>query len=318
MTVYIDIIFLYNFLIDWILLWSTTFVLKHRVKWYRLTIGSGIGALYTIVLFFPSLSALYTFLSKLLLAAVMVFSTFGYHRIRVFLQRLLIFYLVSFVMGGGLLGLHYLLRTESQIISGIVMTNSGGFGTPITWLFICIGFPLIWWLSGKGIRHMKENNRKLALRVKVEILLMEQVVITCNGLVDTGNQLYEPITRTPVMIADLNLFEQCLPNRLFQAIKEKTDFSTDSSFLELDDKWLPRVRLIPFRSVSRGMDLLLAVRPDLVRIQSQGQTMETTKVLIGLNPVALSSDGSYQAIVHPVLIENEEVQLDTNANKKAI
>jgi len=317
-TVYVDIIFLYNFLIDWILLWSTTFVLKHRVKWYRLAIGSGIGALYTIVLFFPALSALYTFLSKLLLAAVMIFCTFGYHRLRVFLQRLLIFYLVSFVIGGGLLGIHFLMRTESQIISGIVMTSSGGFGTPVTWLFILVGFPLIWWLSGKGVRHLKENNRKLALRVQVEILLMEQVVITCNGLVDTGNQLYEPISRTPVMIADLSLFEKCLPSMLFQAVQAKTDFSTNSSFLELDDKWLSRVRLIPFRSVSRGMDLLLAIRPDLVRIHSQGQTMETNKVLIGLNPVALASDGSYQTIVHPSLIESGDIQSDTNNTKKAI
>ena len=66
--------------------------------------------------------------------------------------------------------------------------------------------------------------------------------------------------------------------------------------------------MIPYRSVSRGMDLLLAIRPDLIRVNANGCEYETTRVLIGLNPVSLSSDGSYRAIIHPSLINDEFVR----------
>ena len=155
MIVYLDVIFLNNFLIDLILLWSTAHIFKLRPKWYRLILGAGIGAGYTIFIFFPVLSQFYTSLMKFGLSVLMVFTVFGYHRLIVFGRRLLVFYMVAFVLGGGLLGINYLLQTESEIISGMVMSRSGGFGTPVTWAFIAIGLPILWWFSGKGLRSIK-------------------------------------------------------------------------------------------------------------------------------------------------------------------
>lgn len=315
MTVYLDLIFLTNFLIDWILLWSTAFVLKLRPRWYRLGLGAGLGATYTLVIFFPYMSSLFTFFTKLIFSALMVLCAFGFYRLKAFLERILTFYMVAFVLGGGLLGLHYASQTESEVLSGIVLTQTGGMGTSITWGFIMIAFPVLWWLSGRALKQLKDTNRKAAFYVDMEIRVHEQAV-ACRGLIDTGNQLYEPITRWPVTIVDLNLFEELLPPTLFQAIKEKQDLSSHELLLNLDDEWLNKIRVIPYRSVSRGMDLLLAIRPDKVRISLEGTTYETKKALIGLNPEALSSDGSYQAIVHPKLTD-ESIRIqetDTNSN----
>ncbi|RXT15015.1 sigma-E processing peptidase SpoIIGA [Ammoniphilus sp. CFH 90114] len=302
MTVYLDLIFLTNFLIDTILLWSTAFVLKLKPRWYRLGLGAAIGATYTLVIFFPYINGLFTFFTKLLFSALMVFCTFGYHRIGAFLQRILCFYMVAFVLGGGLLGLHFFLQTESEILSGIVFTQTGGLGTSITWGFILIAFPCLWWLSGRALRQLKENNRKATFYVELEVFINEQA-IACRGLIDTGNQLYEPITRWPVTIMDLNLFKEVLPEKLYATVKDKKDLSSHDIFPDVEDDWLQKVRIIPYRSVSRGMDLLLALRPDKVRLIQDGEIYETKRVLIGLNPVPLSSDGSYQAIVHPQFID---------------
>ncbi len=321
MTVYLDLIFLTNFLIDWILLWSTAFVLKLRPRWYRLGLGAGLGATYTLVIFFPYLTSLFTFFTKLFFSALMVFCAFGFYRLQVFLERILTFYMVAFILGGGLLGIHYALQTESEVFSGIVLTQTGGMGTSITWGFIIIAFPVLWWLSGRALKQLHVTNRKAVFFVDVEIKVNEQAV-TCRGLIDTGNQLYEPLTRWPVTIADLHLFEEVLPPALYQAIKNKEDLSSHELLFNLDDSWLNKVRIIPYRSVSRGMDLLLALRPDQVRISLDGTTYETKKALIGLNPQALSSDGSYQAIVHPQMtdesIRTQGTDHDANLPKQAM
>ncbi len=307
MTVYLDIILIYNFLIDGLLLWATAYILKLRPKWYRVAAGASLGASYTIVIFFPTLSMIFTFLSKLLLSILMVLCVFGFHRIVVFFRRLLFFYLVAFILGGGLLGTHYILQSESEILSGIMVTHSGGVGTPVTWSFIAIGFPVLWWLSGKGLQQLKEGNRKASLYTQVEVEIKGQTV-SCTGLLDTGNQLFEPITRIPVTIMDVTLFREHLPAELYEYVITHEDWSS-TSFMDLDDHWLQRIRMIPYRSVSRGMDLLLAIRPDQVKILSDGKWYLTTRALIGLNPVSLSSDGSYQAIVHPSLVAEEHLVL---------
>jgi stage II sporulation protein GA (sporulation sigma-E factor processing peptidase) len=300
--IYLDIIFLYNFLIDWILLWSTAYVLKVKPKWYRYLIGALIGALYTIMLFFPSLSVFYTLLAKFCLSVIIVYSTFGYYRLSVFLKRLSAFYLVGFLLGGGLLGIHNLLQSENTILSGIVMTHSTGFGTPITWLFIFISFPTLWILSGKSFRQLTYTSKKANYFAEVEIYFSNQV-IRCRGLLDTGNQLYEPITRIPVSIFDVDLFKDVLPYSFYCQVKEKRNLHIDLFDVELGDDWMQRIRLVPYRGVSREMDLLLALRPDRLILTTTEGTFECSRALIGLNPVSLSSDGSYQAILHPQLVE---------------
>ncbi|RKD24678.1 sigma-E processing peptidase SpoIIGA [Ammoniphilus oxalaticus] len=312
MTVYLDIILIYNFLIDWLLLWSTAYILKLKPKVYRLVLGACLGASYTMVLFFPVMSGFYTFLSKLLLSMCMILTVFGFHRLYVFFQRWLVFYLVAFVLGGGLLAIHFFLQSESEVISGIVVTQSSGVGTPITWGFIALCFPLVWWLSGRGIKQMRESNRKAVYYGDVEVMI-DGAAIRCKGLIDTGNQLYEPITRIPVTIIDLICFQDHLPSPLFESIKQREDLSSSSSFMQLEDVWLQRIRMIPFRSVSRGMDLLLAIRPDSIRIETTEGYYETSRVLIGLNPTSLSSDGSYQAIIHPALVTDEHGKHNQNS-----
>ena len=140
-------------------------------------------------------------------------------------------------------------------------------------------------------------------------LTIKGETISCRGLLDTGNQLYEPITRIPVTIMDLDLFQNILPKNIYESVKQLKDYQVQADFLEMDDEWLQRIRMIPFRSVSRGMDLLVALRPDKITIVTNNGCFETSKVLVGLNPVALSSDASYQAIVHP-RVTDEEYQLE--------
>lgn len=304
MTVYLDIILIYNFLIDWLLLWTVAYILKLRPKPIRIVLGACVGASYTMVLFLPAIPGLYTFFSKLMLSMCMILTVFGFHRLYVFLHRLLVFYLVAFLLGGGLIGIHYFLQSESEVWSGIVVTQSSGAASPMTWGFIAICFPFVLWLSKKGLKQMKDSGRKAALYAVARVTINDETIV-CKGLIDTGNQLHEPITRIPVMIIDLARLKEHLPALLYETVMREEPFSASSMFAQLEDHWLQRLRLIPYRGVAKGMDLLVAIRPDRIKIETNEGDYETTRVLIGLNPNRLSSDGSYEAIIHPSLINDE-------------
>ena len=44
---------------------------------------------------------------------------------------------------------------------------------------------------------------------------------------------------------------------------------------------------------------MLAIKPDQVKVRNNEQWITTSKVLVGMDGGKLSSDGAYQAILHP-------------------
>ncbi|MNJ63845.1 Sporulation factor SpoIIGA [compost metagenome] len=79
------------------------------------------------------------------------------------------------------------------------------------------------------------------------------------------------------------------------------DWADDESF-----PWRDRLRLVPYRGINKGSQFMLALKPDEVCVVRDGQKVVTTKVLIGLDGGQLSSEKTYRAIIHPVLMEGME------------
>ncbi len=309
MVVYLDIILLLNFAIDTLLLWFTAFFRKERVVWWRLLLAAAFGTTYIAFFFFPTFAGLYQWAVKLIFSILMLLIAFGYSKLVGLIQNLCIFYFVAFVFGGGVFGLEYLLSTQSQIVGGILITHNDGFGmgTKPTFAVILAGFIAIYFLSKRSYHAIQEPRRVEAFLVDVVIKLGGQSII-CRGLVDTGNQLFEPVTRIPVMVVNSHLLEHILPPRLLSHIvRDKSNLDGLDDLLEaLPDEWHAQIRLVPFRSVSRGMDFMVAVKPEQVLVMQNGKRFETNRVLVGLNPIPLAGDNKYQAIVHPALIQQAE------------
>jgi stage II sporulation protein GA (sporulation sigma-E factor processing peptidase) len=305
-VVYLDIILLLNMAIDTLLLWFTAYFRKERVVWWRIAVASLFGSTYLVFFFFPAFSSMYQWSVKLLFSILMLWIAFGNRRLLAFTQNLIIFYFVAFVFGGGVFGLQYFLAPRNEIVNGLVVTHNDGFGVGFkpTLAILVFGFAFVFVLGRKSYRAIQEPRRIDSFLVDVVVTLAGERVI-CRGLVDTGNQLHEPITRIPVMIMESRMLSHLLPPPLLRQTDENGGVweKLDGYWEELPLEWQSRVRLIPYRSVSRGMDFLLAIKPDHVMLLQGGTRYETEKVLIGLNPIPLAADGQYQAIVHPAMME---------------
>ena len=99
MKVYIDLVLILNFLIDLIVLITTSYVLKRNIKNIRLILGALVGSLTTLFLFIK-LSSVTLFLLKVVISILMTITTFSYRNIRYTLKNISYLYIVSIILGG--------------------------------------------------------------------------------------------------------------------------------------------------------------------------------------------------------------------------
>ena len=301
MVFYADIILLLNLVIDYFILLATAKILNLNYKPARLISGAGIGAVYSLVFFIQSLSFFHIFLSKILLSLVIVWLSFGFKHLFLFIQTLAVFYVVSFVTGGGVLAFQYLFNIEHTVINGIYVSKTSSPFMVIS--IIVIVFFAILLFSNKTIKSIKRKNNIANKIIDLKIIIGNHSC-ECRGLIDTGNQLYDPITRKPVMVIEAEELSFLPP--IIKTAYQKGEFRLEL-FNEvsehLEENWLKRINFVPFRTVLKGMSFLLTIRPDKVVITTEtGNEFSTAEVLVGLDYGKLSNDRSYQAIIHPELI----------------
>lgn len=304
MVVYIDLIFMTNLLIDGTLLWLTSWMRKIKTPWWRISLSATLGALYVIMMFVPELTFMYTFLIKFGLSLVMLWIAFGFGSLQHYMRNMGAFYIINFAAAGGIIGIHYLLQNSGDLWSGIWFTTSGGlsFELKIGFWFTVIVFIIVILL----FKIVQSSKRKLDSRhvyfadVKVNI---GGEYVECTGLLDTGNQLCDPLTRIPVMVMEVSLWKDYLPASWIDKLAEG---EADKLVMELGAEsnfaWQDRLRLVPYRGVNRGAAFMLALKPDSVEICMDGNLSITTRVLIGLDGGTLSAEKAYRAIIHPDLI----------------
>ncbi len=304
-SIYLDVIWLLNFFFDALLLLLTAMILKRKIVKWRILVGSFIGSLLVLLVVSPFAEIGSHPVTKLLFSIVIVGVAFGYKRFRYFLQGLLTFYFATFMIGGGMIGVHYFLEFDVQVFDGTIITQSTGYGNPISWGFVLIGFPLLWYFSKNRMDDIetKQVFYDQIVTVKLEI---DDVILHLQGLVDSGNQLFDPITKSPVMILDTTKYEELFPKALMEQSKNIELLTNDSS--TESHKWESRVRLIPYRGVGQEHQFLLAVKPDRITIYHGNEENIVKKGLVAFNHTTLSTDGEYDCIVHPKMLVSSSIQ----------
>lgn len=309
-VVYIDLVFLLNLVIDASLLLVTAWMRKQKLIIWRIIVSAVVGALYVVMMFLPELSFMFTFLVKFLFSVIMLWIAFGFESLQHYLRNMGAFYIVNFAAAGGILGVHYLLQDAGELWNGIWYTASGGLGFSLkvgTLFTLILFFVVLFWF--KRVIGTRQRQEKMATYLVDVQAILGEAVVHCKGLIDTGNQLTDPLSRLPVMVMEAKLWEKHFPAALRGQL---TAERADNLILEWAEEagsfpWPDRLRLVPYRGINKGTQFMLALKPDEVTIRWDGREHRTAKVLIGLDGGRLSAEGSYEAIVHPALTEGAEV-----------
>ena len=135
MTLYLDLIFLINIWFDFLLLMTTSILLKRNVKFKRIILGSLVGGITIFILFIP-FNNVTLFLFKLIVSFLMMVITFSFKNLKYTLSNLSYFYLTSIILGGGM----YLLSDSlSYSSNGLLLYNNHEFN----YLVLLILSPII-------------------------------------------------------------------------------------------------------------------------------------------------------------------------------
>lgn len=191
MKVYIDLVMILNFFIDFILLMSVSIILKRNVRIIDLFKGAFIGGLSILFLFF-NINSILLFLFKIIISIVMTISTFKYRSFKYTLINLLYLYMSSIILGGFL----YLLNLEfSYKHIGIVFFNNG---LSVNFIVLLILSPIILFAYVKEARILKFNYSNY---YNIEIYLNNRKY-KYTGYMDTGNVLVDSLTKKSVILID--------------------------------------------------------------------------------------------------------------------
>lgn len=303
MIMYVDLIFMLNFVIDAALLCVVAWTLKLKPKRWRVAASAAIGASYVIMIFFPKASILFTLFCKVIMSCLMVWVAFGFVSLQHYFRCMMVFYFVNFIAAGGIYGIQNALRSSNEVINGILLAQSGGSDARAGLMFLILAFAAVLLFYKNSFRIFTRTKQLQQYIADVHIYL-DSFHSVCKGLIDTGNRLVDPLTKCPVMIIEAQHWEDWLPQEWLECIRS-SDVSGVLERIGTDEgEWNERIRIVPYRSVNRDSQFMLAFKPDKVVVCHQAARFETHKVLIGLEGGKLSSDGSYTAIIHPQLVEH--------------
>lgn len=234
MEMYIDLFFIFNVIMDYIIIMSTSILLKRRTSYIRMILSSLIGGISSLVLF----TSLNKIVIEIVSIVIMVLISFGYKGIRYLINNILYMYILSTLLGGIL----YLFN---------IKVSNSMFLTYLIIIVISIEIMILYIKENKKMRSIYNNY------YRVDIYFKDREKLSLIGFVDTGNNLYDPYKKRPVII---------VPNKY---IKE--------------DKYI----LVPYHTIN-GNGLLKCIKPDIIFIDGIGYK---GNVLIGFSDSFNFGDG---------------------------
>lgn len=174
-------------------------------------------------------------------------------------------------------GLFFLLLV-TVCFSGILEMLIGLFGFPL--IAGTVVSVLLLDVTGRFLLKQKVLQDSL---VMVRLQWEERSEILC-GMIDTGNQLEEPLTRRPVSIIEASLAKRLLGD----AWEERRGFY-----------------LIPYHSIGAERGWMRGVTIDEMTVKVSGNTAVIKRPILAIYEGELSAGKRYQMILHPLHVQPE-------------
>ena len=308
MTVYLDVVLLENLCMNYIILFATGYLMKIKMNHIRVIIASFLGGIYAIVSYMEILPIYSNFFMKILLSIGMVYLAFGAKNVKSILKQLIIFYLTSFAFGGCAFALLYFVKPEN-----ILMRNGvygGTYPIKIALLGGLIGF-IITYIAFKVIKN-KLSKKDIIYDIAIEI---DKKQVQVKAMLDTGNMLKDPITQTPVIVVEKERLYGILPSSLLDHLENMIGGEGENILSSSEEeKYLHKLRMIPFHSIGKQNGLMLGIKADKVEIL-QEENIINDNVIIGIFNQSLSKNHHYSALIGLDILERSETN-EPIANSK--
>lgn len=250
-VLYIDVLFLINFVMDCLVLNTLRIIMKGKTTWLKIGAAGAAGALWACA------AAVWNFLPvfvEILLTWLAVSSLMIKIAFPVYSMQELIKYLAGLYLAAvSLAGLAYAFYQHTHF-----------------WIF----YTACAYLFSLGLWHIFLEVRQRIRHLYPVTLSYRGQTRTFQALIDTGNHLYEPVSRRPVHILD---YQAC------------------AGFCEQ----VTGVVCIPFQSVG-GQGMMPGIYLDSMVVEKNGTYTTINKPLVAISRQPLSPGGEYQMLLNEI------------------
>lgn len=290
MTIYVDVIFLENLIINYIILYTTAIIAKIKLKYLKILFGSLIGAIYSIIYYILNITIYSNFVVKIVLSVIIIYISFTPKDIKNLFKQVLYFYLVSFVFAGAALGIIYMVNSQNiNIQNGVLI----GDYTIIT---ILIGIIIAYIITVFTFKLIKSKISKKDLVCAISIKIKGEKVET-KAMVDTGNLLREPITGTAVVVMEHTLFYNVIPKEILNNIENILGGDLSQIPENIRNEYISKLKVIPFSSLGKQNGMLLGIKADCIEINYKDEIIKKDNIIIGIYNKSLTKRGEYRSLI---------------------
>ncbi len=289
-VIYADTLFLFNFLMNTLILIITAKFLHTEIGCLRIGAAAALGAVYSVLMFFPQYRILYTLIIKAAALFGIEYLAFGGKGVWRIVKNFLVFLLVNISLGGAVLALIFL--TDFGTAVGSVVTGGGIYMnmSPFILIFAAAGTYIL-----LGV-YQNMSKRKLLQKSLTQRITIEYKGKTAevNIFMDTGCFLRDPVTDAPAMVVEYKTVKWLLSDA------EQKIIEGGENVMNAYENGL---RVLPFSTLG-GDNMIFGIAADI-----SGARLKKNKVTVGITTdKAFGED--YSGIINPEMLLQEEEKME--------
>lgn len=284
MEVYIEDVFIDNFIINFILLFTTAKIMHLDARWWQLALATLLGVGASILTLFISITGVALVGFKLLLSILMVLCICTHPSLQKFFLAYLAFLCLTFIIGGACLAL-------ALTIGEVFISESGQVSYTLALpmgFIIGIAFGLAYIIA------------KLFVSLKNRLLRQNFMFsATLNGFkikafLDTGNRLCDPATGKPITIISFEYFEKIFKDVSLATIilRKKCDKLRDMHFIKAN-------------TIAPDARDIMVFCVDTLNLSQNKEKITIKNALLGLSFAGIGKSLDCGLLLNPLLLNGE-------------
>ncbi len=285
MPVYADVLFVINGFINYLLLLLARKFLKVQTSRLRMLFGAAAGSIFSLKIFLPPLNTFLETFIRILFALIIVIVSFKINSIKKLIKHFFCFLTVNCCFSGIIIAVIYFVNPPDLIYNNGIYYYNISFIKTICLSVICF---VVISLAEKILRKKTIDNY-----IYNTTVFLNNKAVSGEGFADTGNNLREPFSSNPVIIADQKVIRSIFP--------EATDINSIKKDIDLYIN--NKIRLIPIKTLN-GENILPAFKSDKIILNSSTGIKEFSDVFVAISDKELFN-GEFDFILNNSILEVE-------------
>ena len=270
MYIYLDELFLTNFVSEIVLILTVKKIMNYNMSIIHLVLSSVLLSFFGTLYYIFNFNNTYNVFFALPIKTIFLYLIFMPKSIRLFLKCVLCYFCALFIFGGCVL---------------FIKNLSGG----LTYVLLFAAFFIGYIIFSEYCHLGRKATLKKAESVNIKII-KNNIEVNVLSVIDTGNSLYDCISRLPVIVTDYDSVKVLLSENV------RTAFESGCDPVEIFAASPLELRLIPYKSLGVKHGRIIGFRAD--KILSDGMQIDA---IIGVSPLPLSAENEYNGLVSPIV-----------------